>query len=121
MTKPQPTSNTNQKPKPNAPPNSFASKLNQMSEMFKNKVPASGKRPSMMIGMPQNFRFGKSGPVPSGAGGGGGGKNMDIIKEEPDKMKPGYDPALTLSKTLDSVVVVKKDKKKKKKPKTFSG
>ena len=43
------------------------------------------------------------------------------IREEPDKMKAGYDPALTLQKTLDSVVVVKKDKRKKKKPVTFNG
>ncbi len=44
--------------------------------------------------------------------------NLGIISEEPDKMKPGYDPAANLEKTLDSIVV-KKDKKKKKKKPTF--
>ena len=105
-----------QSSKPSQVPSSFASKLTQMSEMFKNNKgrQAGGHRPSMMIGMPQSFKFGKSGPIPSKP-------EMDIINEEPDKMKPGYDPAANLQKTLDSVVVVKKDKKKKKKPATFNG
>ena len=111
---------TSSKPSPAA--GSFGSKLSQMNEMFKNKGlernGAGGHRPSMMIGMPQNFKFGKGGP--SSGSSGGGGKNSDIINEEPDKMKPGYDPAANLQKTLDSVVVVKKDKKKKKKP-AFKG
>ena len=74
----------------------------------------------MIIGMPQAFRFGKGG---SGDGGSSlrGAKTNDIIVEEPDKMKAGYDPAANLQKTLDSVVVVKKNKKKKKKPTTFKG
>ena len=94
-----------------------------MSEMFKNKGfgrgGTGGHRPSMMIGMPQNFKFGKGGP--SFTSEVGSKNNIDIISEEPDKMKPGYDPAANLQKTLDSVVVVKKDKKKKKKPTTFNG
>ena len=44
-----------------------------------------------------------------------GPNNLGIIKEEPDKMKPGYDPAANLEKTLDKVVVVNKKKKKMKK------
>ena len=80
-----------------------------------------GHRPSMiMMGMPQNFRFGKGMPMP-GSSSGGGSKASEIIKEEPDKMKAGYDPSASLQKTLDSVVVIKKDKKKKKKPAAFSG
>ena len=106
----------NQPSKPSPAQGSFASKLTQMSEMFKNNKGrlGGGHRPSMMIGMPQSFKFGKSGPIPTTT-------KMDIINEEPDKMKPGYDPAANLQKTLDSVVVVKKDKKKKKKPATFKG
>ena len=88
-----------------------------MNEMFKNKG-GPGHRPSMMMGMPQNYKFGKGGPSMGGSG--GGANNADIITEEPDKMKGGYDPAANLEKTLDSVVVVKKDKKKKKKPTTFN-
>ena len=88
---------------------------NRLNDMFKNsKVPPGAKRPSVTTGIPQNI--GKCGAMI-----GGGGKTMDIIKEEPDKMKTGYDPSLSLSKTLDSVVVAKKDKKKKKKPSTFVG
>ena len=89
--------------------------------MFKNKgvAGAGAKRPSMMIGMPQTFKFGKG--ESAGQGGSRAGGNKDIIVEEPDKMKAGYDPAANLQKTLDSVVVVKKDKKKKKKPPTFKG
>ena len=79
-----------------------------------------GHRPSMIMGMPQNFRFGKGMPMP-GSSSGGGSKASEIIKEEPDKMKAGYDPAANLQKTLDSVVVVQKDKRKKKKPATFKG
>ena len=92
--------------------NAFANKLN---DMFKNQGPLGGRR-RVTVGMPHSMAYGRGGPS-----GGHGGNNLDIIKEEPDKMKPGYDPALSLSQTLDSVVVVKKDKKKKKKPKTFAG
>jgi hypothetical protein len=91
-----------------------------MSEMFKNKGfernGPGGHRPSMMVGMPQNYKFGKG----TEGGNSGGGSANGIINEEPDKMRPGYDPAANLEKTLDSVVVVKKDKKKKKKP-AFKG
>ena len=98
-------------------PNSFSNKLQFMNQMFKNRgVPNPGKRPSMNVGMPSTFKFGK----------GGGGLNFaqksltnDIIMEEPDKMKAGYDPSANLQKTLDSVIVVKKGKKKKKRPQTF--
>ena len=100
-----------------AVPGSFSSKLSQMSEMFKNKgMGKTGHRPSMLIGMPQNFKFGQN-----SGGSKGSVQSNDIITEEPDKMKAGYDPAANLQKTLDSVVVVKKDKKKKKKPTTFTG
>jgi hypothetical protein len=107
------------------PANSFGSKLSQLNEMFKKQgigqKGTGGHRPSMiMMGMPQNFRFGKGMPMP-GSSSGGGSKASEIIKEEPDKMKAGYDPAANLQKTLDSVVVVKKDKKKKKKPAAFKG
>ena len=110
------------KPKPAPAAGTFGSKLSQMNEMLKNKGfdrgGPGGHRPSMMIGMPQNFKFGKGGPSMGGSG--GSANNADIIAEEPDKMKAGYDPAANLEKTLDSVVVVKKDKKKKKKPTTFN-
>ena len=116
------TKKTDISSKPSPAPGSFGSKLNQMNEMFKNKGfernGPGGHRPSMMIGMPETFKFGKGGPSTGGSG--GGGKTTGIITEEPDKMKPGYDPAANLQKTLDSVVVVKKDKKKKKKP-NFKG
>ena len=116
-----PKDNASKKGKAGPEAGSFGSKLNKMSEMFKNRgMPHPGaKRPSMMIGMPQNFQFGKGGPNTGGFL--GGAKTINIIREEPDKMKAGYDPALTLQKTLDSVVVVKKDKRKKKKPVTFNG
>ena len=101
-------------PKSSGMQNSFANKLN---DMFKNsKVPPGAKRPSFLVGMPQ-----RKGGIGTFSGGGGGGNNLGIIKEEPDKMKSGYDPAASLTQTLDSVIVVKKDKKKKKKPKTFAG
>ena len=109
---------TSSKPSPAA--GSFGSKLSQMNEMFKNKGlernGPGGQRPSMMMGMPQSSKFGKGG----GAGNSSGGGTSGIINEEPDKMRPGYDPAANLEKTLDAVVVVKKDKKKKKKP-AFKG
>ena len=104
------------------PVNSFNSKLSQINEMFKKQgfgqKTAGGHRPSMMIGMPQNFRFGKGMQM---SGSSGGSKASEIIREEPDKMKAGYDPAASLQKTLDSVVVVQKKKKKKKKPVAFKG
>ena len=106
------------------PANSFGNKLSQLNEMFKKQgfgqKASGGHRPSMIMGMPQNFKFGKGMPMP-GSSSGGGSKGSEIIKEEPDKMKAGYDPAANLQKTLDSVVVVKKDKKKKKKPVAFNG
>ena len=101
-------------------PMSFGNKLNKLNEMFKNKgfgpKPPGGHRPSMILGMPQNFKFGKQMPGSSIES-----KKTEIIMEEPDKMKPGYDPSANLQKTLDSVVIVKKDKKKKKKPGAFKG
>ena len=98
----------------------FGTKLSQMSEMFKNKGIKPGQhRPSMLVGMPENFKFGNSGPILGGPK--RPGASCEIINEEPDKMKPGYDPAENLQKTLSAVVVVKKDKKKKKKPTTFNG
>ena len=101
------------------PANSFGSKISQLNEMFKKQGlgqrTAGGHRPSMMIGMPQSFRFGKGMQMS------GGSKASEIIREEPDKMKAGYDPAANLQKTLDSVVVIKKNKKKKKKPVAFKG
>ena len=103
--------------KPKPAPGTFGSKLSQMNEMFKNKG-GPGHRPTMVMGMPQSFKFGKGGPSMGSSG--GDSNNANIITEEPDKMKAGYDPAANLEKTLDSVVVVKKDKKKKKKPTTFN-
>ena len=90
--------------KPSPVVGSFGSKLDQMNEMFKNKIlernGTGGHRLSMMIGVPQNFKFGKGGPSLGSSG--GGGKNSDIIIEEPDKMKQGYDPTTNLQKALDS-------------------
>ena len=99
----------------------FASRLNQMNEMFKKQAQGGGYK----------HRF--SAVVPTGKYGIGiqkdargdwrnsNSNNLGIISEEPDKMKAGYDPSANLRKTLDSVVVVQKNKKKKKKPSTFSG
>ena len=41
-----------------------------------------------------------------------GANNLGIINEEPDKMKPGYDPAANLQKKLDVIVVDKRKRKK---------
>ena len=88
----------------------FSEKLKQMNAMFQKQSKGGGPRHRFTVSGPSTNmgNIGKS----SNSG------NLGIISEEPDKMKPGYDPAANLEKTLDSIVV-KKDKKKKKKKPTF--
>ena len=85
----------------------FASRMN---EMFKKRGTEGN--------LSHTKTFSKGGP--SGIKEETGSQNLDIISEEPDKMKPGYDPSVNLQQKLDSVVV-QKNKKKKKKPPTFDG
>ena len=96
---------------------SFTSKLNQMNELFKKQAEGGGLklRTSAMI---PSLKMGFGQPAPENIKS-SASSNLGIINEEPDKMKPGYDPSSNLQQTLDSVVVVQKNKKKKKRPSVF--
>ena len=84
----------------------FANRLKQMNVLFNNQGKDNDKRRghSMMVSSKIGF------------GGGNwkndGSSNLGIINEEPDKMKPGYDPAVNLQKRLDAIVVTKNKRKK---------
>ena len=85
----------------------FADRLKQMNVLFKNQGKDSDKRRghSMIVTSSK-----------MGIGGGNwknpGSTNLGIINEEPDKMKPGYDPSAHLQKRLDAIVVTKNKIKK---------
>ena len=84
---------------------SFADKMKKMNELFKNQpIQGGAYRHRKTVNIPSSKleRFGWRGS---------GSNNLGIIAEEPDKMKPGYDPSANLEKTLDSVVVNKRKRK----------
>ena len=86
----------------------FADRLKQMNALFKNQGKETEKRRGHSV-MVSSSRLGfgnKSNWKDAGA------NNLGIINEEPDKMKPGYDPADNLKQRLDHIVV-KKNKRKK--------
>ena len=96
--------NNNTNKKNEKVPNSFKDKLN----MFANRGPMKfgGPRPSVQLASMPNF----DNLIKNN----NNKQNLDIIKENVDKEKEGYNPANELEKKLDNIVV-KKDKKKKKK------
>ena len=75
--------------------NNFNQNLDNIKKMFANRGPMGMPRQSADIKMIQGL----------------GGNN--IIKNEDDKCKDGYDPNDELNKKLDNIVVEKKKKKKK--------
>jgi hypothetical protein len=85
----------------------FGERLKQMNSLFKNQGKDMDKRRghSMMV-THSKMGFGQGNWKNVGS------NDLGIINEEPDKMKPGYDPSVNLQKKLD-VIVVKKDKRKK--------
>ena len=89
---------------------SFAEKMKQMNNLFKNQGMQGGQRRGRSVMIPSSkLGFGKNN---NNAGWKDrGSNNLGIISEEPDKMKPGYDPASNLQKTLDGVVVDKRKRK----------
>ena len=96
----------------------FSEKLKLMNDMFKKQEKEYGPRRGFSVRGPSSrFGFGNSGAGWKD----GGNNNLGIIMEEPDKMKPGYDPALNLEKKLDEVIMVQKNKKKKKSISYFTG
>lgn len=99
--------------KPSTDNGNFKNKLNKISEMFKNRDGPGGKRPSMMLKMPQAFGF-ENESKGYGNSRFEDQKIDDIIKEEPDIMKDGYDPAANIQKNLDCVVIQKYKKKRRK-------
>ena len=85
----------------------FADKLKQMNDFFKNQSqPGGQKRGKSVMVKSTKLGFG-----PKNDWKDSGNNNLDIIREEPDKMKPGYDPAANLEKTLNDVVVNKRKRK----------
>ena len=85
----------------------FSEKLKLINEMFKKQEKEYGPRRGFSVRTPSS-RFG-IGNIGAGWKD-GGNNNLGIIMEEPDKMKPGYDPALNLEKKLDEVIMVQKKK-----------
>ena len=84
----------------------FAEKMKKMNELFKNQGNQSRRGKSVMV-KGTKFGFGKE----SSGWNNNGSNNLGIISEEPDKMKPGYDPASNLQQTLDGVVINKRKRK----------
>jgi len=89
------------KPEPKAvapkKPGGIGGFANQLNELFKNP----GRRRGMSVARPT-------------VGGGLeplGGKDLGIIREEGDVMRPGYDPSDNLEKNLDEIVVTRKRKR----------
>ena len=88
---------------------SFAEKMKQMNDLFKNQGMHGGQRRGKSVMVPSSkLGFGKNNNV---SWKDRGSNNLGIISEEPDKMRPGYDPASNLQKTLDGVVVDKRKRK----------
>ena len=108
----------NKMDKPKFGGGAFASRLNQMNEMFKKQAGGGGLSRRFSAVNPTG-KYGQ--PKEIGGWKNTNSNNLGIINEEPDKMKAGYDPSANLQKTLDKVVVIQKNKKKKKKPPTFNG
>ena len=108
----------NKMDKPKFGGGAFASRLNQMNEMFKKQAEGGGLSRRFSAVNPTG-KYGQ--PKETGGWKNTNSNNLGIINEEPDKMKAGYDPSANLQKTLDKVVVIQKNKKKKKKPPTFNG
>ena len=87
----------------------FADRLKQMNELFKNQGKDQGpKRGHSVMVSSSKLGFGRERSNWRDAG----ANNLGIINEEPDKMKPGYDPAANLQKKLDVIVVDKRKRKK---------
>ena len=84
----------------------FADRLKQMNVLFKNqgKDPDKRRGHSVMV----TSKMG----IDRGNWRNAGSNNLGIIHEEPDKMKPGYDPSANLQKRLDAIVVTKNKRKK---------
>ena len=82
----------------------FAEKMKKMNELFKNQPMSNqiGRRKTVSVPNPKLERMSWKNR---------GSANLGIISEEPDKMRPGYDPAANLEKTLDSVVINKRKRK----------
>ena len=87
----------------------FSEKLRKMNELFKNQGKDQGpKRGHSVMVSSSKLGFGKE----RGNWRDAGANNLGIINEEPDKMKPGYDPAANLQEKLDVIVVDKRKRKK---------
>ena len=99
---------TDNNPKSKVNDNKPLNAFEQRKKMLEQKGIMGGPRPSAPFIMPHGF----GAPMPMN----NNAPNMQIIKEESDKQKPGYNPTDDLEKKLEKVVVVQKDKKKKKKP-----
>ena len=89
----------------------FSEKLKQMNELFKNQGKDRGQRRGHSVMAPSSrLGFGNNDYKSNWKD--AGSTNLGIISEEPDKMKPGYSPTVTLQKKLDHIVVDKRKRKK---------